>query len=314
MGGVTSFLLPNARARAEALLQTCESDFAQLQGWFDVPGGFGPGNRITVRVQPDSLGHNNGYHSDGSMLITVDPLEVLADLSGRFGGGLPPVDDSIPNEGVRALFVAEAIEILMSYRNFKRRNETWHPNYSDGEGLSRVAAAVLHPSGYYSPPLATPSVNTWLQGTRGNWVATNNPTDIDFDSFGCAILFIYYLRDQLGFPITSIVQKAGATLEETCQALTGDTDGFKPFRDLLKKYLPYDPNNPFSSNNMKPLPSDDPFPILEGLSRRVTLSFTEQDDRGPAPARRQSCRARSRDAQTVLHLSCEELRVHDLRP
>ena len=41
--GAFSVPLLRARTRAEALLQTCESDFAQLQGWFDVPGGFGRG-------------------------------------------------------------------------------------------------------------------------------------------------------------------------------------------------------------------------------------------------------------------------------
>ncbi len=275
-GGFTLPLL-HARARAEALLQTCENDFAELKRWFGVNDGFGPENRITVRVQPDNLAHNNGYHPDGSMLITIDPLETLAAVA-RLGGGVPPVDQSVPTDGVRALFVAEAIEILMSYRNTKARTESWHLNYSDGEGLSRLAAAVLHPIGYYSPLLAAPFVNTWLTGTRGSWVATNDPTDVNSDSFGCAILFIYYLRDQLGFPITSIVQKAGATLEETYQALTGNTNGFKPFRDLLNKYLPFDPNNPNSRNNMKALPTDNPFPILERQERRVTLSFKEQDD------------------------------------
>src|SRR5215470_9722128 len=68
--------LPHAQARAQALVQTCENDFAVLRQWFGNKTGFGPQNRITVRVQADSLAHNNGYHADGSTLITVDSCET----------------------------------------------------------------------------------------------------------------------------------------------------------------------------------------------------------------------------------------------
>jgi len=258
--------LPHAQARAQALVQTCENDFAVLRQWFGNKTGFGPQNRITVRVQADSLAHNNGYHADGSTLITVDSCETAG------------TDQSVATDAVRALFVAEAIEVLMSYKNFKDKEVSWKPGSSDGEGLSRVAAATLHPVGYYSPFVNGPYVNTWLTGTRGNWVATTDNNDLTPDSYGCSILFIYYLRDQLNKPITDIIQRAGGTLEETYHSVTNQTVGFKPFRELLAKYLPFDPANPASPNNMTALKTDNPFPILEGKQRYVTLSFKEQED------------------------------------
>jgi hypothetical protein len=46
--------LVEAQARANALLATSESDFAQLKRWFGVKDGSGSGNRITVRLKLDS--------------------------------------------------------------------------------------------------------------------------------------------------------------------------------------------------------------------------------------------------------------------
>lgn len=272
--GPVTIPLPNRRERAEALYESCENDFKILKEWFGIKDGFGASNRITVQVQPDSFAHNYRYKSDGSSLITVNPFDNFPGVQGSIAGA-SPVDPAILNETVRMLFVAEAIEILMDYNN--KKSETWRPDYSDGEALSRVAAATLHPTGYYNTLIPSPFVNAWLQGPRtANWVATREPTDGDADSFGCAILFIYYLWYQLNIDILSIVRKAGATLEETYQALTGETQGFIPFRDLLNKYLPYDANNP--SKQMKSLKTDNPFPILEGAARQVRLSFKEVTD------------------------------------
>ena len=256
----TNLPIANALRRAQKLMATCESDFTTLKGWFGINDGFGSGNRVTLQVEPESLGRNYGYKSDGTSFARMDPLNTWSN---------PEQAD----DGVQALFVAEIIEILMGYKNIKTKNTTWHANMSDGEGLSRVAAALLHPSGYYSA-LSGPFVNTWLTGTRGNWVFTNDPTDGSTDSYGCAILFIYYLHDQLNYSMGAICSKAGATLEETYQALTGQSNGFAPFRALLNKYLP--------AGKMKNLVSDNPFPIWEGRDRYVTLEFKEVQVSAPS--------------------------------
>ncbi len=68
----------------------------------------GQASNFTVQVQTQSLARNNGYHSDGTMLIALDSVE---------GGGANAVGDA----GAMALFVAEMSEVLMSYRCIPRR-------------------------------------------------------------------------------------------------------------------------------------------------------------------------------------------------
>jgi hypothetical protein len=187
-------------------------------------------------VEPEALARNYGYKTGGATFIRMDPLNNFA-------------NQEQADDGVQGLFVAEIIEVLMEYRNIKNKKISWHAKMSDGEGLSRVAAATLHPVGYYSA-LDGPFVNGWLEnerqvkrpsargGIHENWVTTNDPTDTTSDSYGCAILFIYYLRDQLNFSMGAIINKAGDSLENTYQALTRSSNGFQPFKALLDKYLP----------------------------------------------------------------------------
>src|SRR5204862_5303265 len=63
-------------AKALAAPSACEADFATLQKWFGVPGGFGTkilqqgtSNKVTVLLDPsilrDALGTNWGYDIDG---------------------------------------------------------------------------------------------------------------------------------------------------------------------------------------------------------------------------------------------------------
>ncbi len=207
-----------------------------------------------------------GYKTGGATFIRMDPLNTFA-------------NQEQADDGVQGLFVAEIIEVLMDYRNIKNKKVSWHGNMSDGEGLSRVAAATLHPVGYYSA-LNGPFVHTWLKNGRGNWVTTTDPTDKTEDSFGCAILFIYYLRDQLNHSISAIIQKADDSLENTYQALAGSSGGFVPFKTLLDKYLP--------AGQMKDLVSDNPFPILEGPDRLVSLHFQEEQVSPPTSTVRRS--------------------------
>lgn len=259
----------NAKRRAEQLLTTCESDFHVLKIWFGINDnyGFGFSNLVTIRIESDpdpkkkALGRNYGYHDNRSSLIRIDPLDVI------------PVTQDEADDAVQCIFVAEMIEILMDYRNKKKKNISWHPGESDGEGLSRVAAATLHPVGYYK--VLSVCVNSWLVSDRGDTrFSYNEPNDTDVKSFGFAVLFIYYMRDQLHHSLSDIIQYGGHTLEETYNNLTGLTDGLTPFTALLDKYLPYEAGNP--KRQMKNLVSDNPFPIWEGYDRMVGLKFIEK--------------------------------------
>jgi len=66
-------------------------------------------------------------------------------------------------------------------------------------------------------------------------VTSNAADDRDEASNGCATLFLYYLRNQLGFDWRAIVTTGGATLGETYQRLTSKpaAQGFSEFVSLL---------------------------------------------------------------------------------
>src|SRR5262249_27090897 len=158
-----------------------------------------------------------------------------------------------------SLFAAEMIEILMTFKG------NWDPLNSAGEGLSRVAADILHPIS--APTTKDNNVNAWLASDptkdptsakadsefRKDWISVNFtggqlkaggfvPGDQDSYSFGCAMLFIFYLKDQLGYTMSEIVQYGTGTLDGTYRSLTkASTGGFTPFKRLLDFNFP--PNN-----------------------------------------------------------------------
>jgi hypothetical protein len=70
-----------------------------------------------------------------------------------------------------------------------------------------------------------PSVNKWLLGPRTNdWISKIGLSDTVVESYGCSILFIYYLYSQLGYSMKLIVSKAGRSLEEI-ERVTHLSDG-----------------------------------------------------------------------------------------
>jgi len=262
----------DALRRAQALQHAVEGDFAKLLNWFDISGrNFGPGNRVTLSVDQEALAKNYGYKRNGLTFVRMDPFQGASD-QGR-------ADDA-----VRALFVAEIVEVLMSYNNEIINKVGWAPRQSDGEGLSRVCAALFYPNAYYDPRLINgPFVNPWISspeylttqrppGTAGiarnDWIGKNEVSDRDIDSFGCSILFIYYLHVQLGYSMHSIITKAGATLEITYQNLSGNTGGYAALVGLINPYFP-----PSSKTSLK---TDNPFPLLQGNDRSVQLTYTQE--------------------------------------
>jgi hypothetical protein len=50
---------------------------------------------------------------------------------------------------------------------------------------------------------------------RPDFISKNQTADGNATSYGCAMLFIYYLHSQLGFSLPAIFNKAGGTLEKT---------------------------------------------------------------------------------------------------
>jgi hypothetical protein len=195
---------------------------------------------------------------------------------------------------IAGLVVSELSEVLMSYHG------KWAAEVSSGEGLSRVATYILHPSiipSFYDP--APIDIQFWMSEFPNNmgWQAPglkNNPTslpshtslrqdwvsqtfegengvhgDLDWFSFGCAILFIYYLKDQLGFSMAQIIQSGGYSLEERYQSLTGNNGGYAPFRALLDNFYPPGASLPTTLYDL--------FPLGQGHCRVSAVAALIQD-------------------------------------
>jgi hypothetical protein len=250
---------PFAKQRAQKLQQSAEGEFATLRGWFQNTTGFGTSNRVTLLVDTKSLASNNGYHTNGTSLVVMNHFNSQG-------------SDPLADDAVMGLFIAEIIEVLMSCRDFQTSNVTWVENHSDGEGLSRMAVGLLHAASYYNGTyLGGPYVNGWLQSAaRHDWLTQNESSDTDGDSFGCSLLFLYWLHSQLGHSMTEIVTKAGATLEATYHALTGKSGAYADFTNFLAPFFPV--------GQTAALKTDNPFPILTGQQRTVQLIFTEQSN------------------------------------
>ncbi len=218
------------RALADAVLLTCEKDFTSLQGWF---GGIVPdGMPFVVNITPGT-----GGASHSSCAATTLNCDAFSGTN---------------SDLVRMLVVAEADEVFMA-----KQGTGWDCGASNGEGLSRILATELYPAqldGFSS-------ASSWLNADpRPDFVSSNDPTDQNYVSIGCTVLFINYLRHQLGFDLAQIVQAGGATLEDSYRALTGKSNGFEPFSSVLQGHFPVGTQVALGDDNPFPLPPAAPAP------------------------------------------------------
>ena len=210
-------------ALARAILQNCERDYATLQQIF---GGITPQQLpFIVQITRDATGasHSSCMGTDIS-------------LGGKSGSAV---------DFIRSLLVAEADEVFMA--NFGRG---WDCGASNGEGLSRVLANDIYqgvePAGFISS-------NSWLNSPRANYVEHTYPSDTDYPSIGCSVLFLNWLRFQLDRSWTDIVASGGATLAETYQNLIGKSTAWQDFQSVISVHFPAGKNY-----NLK---TDNPFPL-----------------------------------------------------
>ena len=216
---------------ANALLATCERDYNAIASWFD---GLTPAG-VPFVVQVGPLRKDRAGSNDQKSNITID---------------LGATDD-FPL--AREVLVAELIEIFMP-----AQNKGWRAGQSHGEGLSQAAGFFLYPE----EATGLDGVKVWLGARdlsgsfRPNFVGKTDNTDGNKFSYGCALLFIYYLHSQLGFSIRGIVSAAADTLENVYTNLTQDHNGFVPFSALLLTKFPLgDASAEKGSENPFPLPS-----------------------------------------------------------
>jgi len=214
---------------ADSLLQTCEQDYATLQGFF---GG------ITPTALPFHLKVTTG--STGASHATCRATTLMI---GAKSGPMP---------FMRQLVIAEEDEVFEA--NF---GHGWDCGFSNGEGLSRVLANDMvpgaEPQDFMSAPvwLELPSDITGV--LREDWVNKTDPTDTNYFSIGCSVLFLNWMRFQLNHSWADIIAAGASTLADTYTNLTGKNDGFATFKALLnQKFPPGTPSN---------LTTDNPFPL-----------------------------------------------------
>ena len=248
---------PDALSNLEAVVAIAERDFATLAGWFGIPTD-APFRQVEVRInQTGGGGSNGGYQTD--LGINISGIARRSD---------PMVADEI----VRQIFVAELAEIMMSYRGQTVAGSgPWHAGDSTGEGLSRVMGAELHPVGYYGGGFAT--LASWTGNGAPDWVNatfTGNAVfagDTFWPSFGCAVVFLYYLHTQRGLDWGAIIAAEGATLQEKYASLGYTDDGFTAMTGLLTTF--------FGTLANVSTVDDDPFPLFPDYRRSLFLSTQE---------------------------------------
>jgi len=209
---------------ASAILQNCERDYSTLKQIF---GGLTPHSLpFIVQITADSTGASH------SSCMGTDIA-----VGGKSDGNV---------DFIRSLLVAEADEVFMA--NF---GHGWDCGASNGEGLSRVLANDIYKG---VEPLDFVSSDVWLSlNPRPNFVDQTEPTDRDYNSIGCAVLFLNWLRFQLNRSWRDIVAAGGATLADTYKNLTGQATGWADFMKIINAHFP--------GGRQYNLGTDNPFPV-----------------------------------------------------
>lgn len=211
----------NGATVADGVLANCEADYRVVSSWFGVLAG--PFNILIHAGIPGA------YHYGCS----ATDLYCDAHIS--------PVDANWTN----FLTIAEETEVDMAVQG-----AGWNCGASAGEGLSRVLAETLYPNeldGFNSAA-------SWLDAAgRPDFVNVTDPTDRNYVSIGCAVLFLFWLRYQLGFTWNQICTAGGTTLAQTYQKLTGRTDALVQFKALLQAKFPEGTPCGLTTDNPYPL-------------------------------------------------------------
>jgi hypothetical protein len=251
----TTLSLQDGKNRANALLAVCEQDFGLMSDWFA---------GITIdRNMPMALEIRTGRNNSASWGGNREAPWPIA---------LNPADGQ-PLGDVRFLLVAEVTELFMSAQNKGFSSAT--SEASNGEGLSLFLAnnfLLIN-----KLPISRGSnVNSWLNSLRPDWINNWEDNRLNPLSYGCALIFLYYLNVQLGFDIKRIIASAAPTLAGVYKNLTGDP--ISPVTDFMGIV-----NNSFPRANPDGTPKvsqvsgpnpDNPFPLPSRKSLSVRKFIT----------------------------------------
>lgn len=220
---------------ANQFMAGIENDFLQLQKWF---GGIELVFDYPLSVQLSIVGADGiagaGWQNPADIVrIFYNPTILIQP------------DLNMTAADLRYLLVSELAEMFMVSQGKGWGNDgqglvTPSDEGSKGEGLSRFLGAewkILNGMGPV-PPAHFDVTKDWLNSTREDFVH-NNPDDTNPDKVtGCITLFLYFLKDQLGFDITSIIAAGSDTLANVYKKLTGKDDSFDAFSKLLNSHYP----------------------------------------------------------------------------
>src|ERR1700731_2829925 len=126
-----------------------------------------------------------------------------------------------------------------------------------GEALSLLLGAeFLVAAGLGSSMPGFDSANRWLGNGRTDYINTPPDRDNKHDAkVGCAILFLYYLKVQLGFSVLQIIQAGAPRLADVYRNLTGrQDDPFLRFKKILDRAFP--DRSTITAGNL-----DNPYPL-----------------------------------------------------
>jgi hypothetical protein len=231
---------------AENLMNYCDSDFIWLGGLFQ------------------------GVNLNTPINVNITNVANLLDTGGEWGSGIPvnlklgefDVLGTDPLTLMRYLLIVETSEIFMSVRQPLLFN-AWFDNINEGskgESLSLLigvqflrekTTVTMLPEIADKDNFVTYSVSDiWLASDRGDYISTNFANDNSHQKWvGCGTCFLFFLHDQLKFPVKQIIENGGATLADVFNHLTGkpaDTafstmgvPGLPPaFADLVNLHYP----------------------------------------------------------------------------
>jgi len=222
---VDPMLGPDGVKDARVVLQKCEADYAKISKYF---GGLKPGHFNVILFQNPKNPMGGAHHK------SCAATDLICDVP------------TGPAQGNFSEFlnVMECVEVFEA-----KLRKGWNCQKSNGEALSRVLATDLHPKELTN----FASAHHWIDSPRRNYVDRTVSSDQNRIANGCSVLFLNWLRHQLGFPWKRIVAAGAPTLGKTYTKLTGKTDGFSRFKALIDAHYP--------AGGTSKLKTDNPFPL-----------------------------------------------------
>jgi hypothetical protein len=208
---------------ANVILQSSPGDLNRLEQYFQIAPPAGTFIDVFLTARTDGASHPTCISTEISVGALTDPK------------GNPPL--------VRALMIAELAECFMA-----ARNNGWNCSFSHGEGLSRVMAEEICPGAI---PTWLSSAPVWLSSIRTDYIDSTYPSDLQYEPVGCAVLFLYWMRYQLGISWQQIISAGSDTLAHTFTQLTRRNTGYQEFSDIVN--LKYPPGTTSQFDNIFPI-------------------------------------------------------------